>query len=233
MSSQPRRSPRAPHQLRAGRHGLSRKFVARNQRDRILIAVAEATSERGYAAASVEDVIVRAGVSRRTFYDLFKNKEDAFLAAFDEAVRRMLNTVRRDLSDGDDLATRITSGLRAFLELLVAAPPFATMCIVEVLAAGPEAVRRRNDAIAAFAAMIDDEAKRAGAPVQSPIAAELLVSGIYGTVYNRLAAGRTDELPGLLPEFVSAALVPYLGEEAASAARRELLGDARVPPTAA
>jgi AcrR family transcriptional regulator len=198
--------------------------VARNQRDRILIAVADATSERGYAQASVEDIIARAGVSRRTFYDLFKNKEDAFVAAYDEAVRRLMRSIRDDRTAERDFASRMTAGLRAFLELLTGAPSFARMCIVEVLAAGPEAVRRRNDAMAALAAMIEDDGRRLSSRPQSPVAVEMLVGGIYELVYSRLAAGRVDEIEGLLPEVVYATLVPYLGEEAAVAARHELLG---------
>src|SRR6516164_3645667 len=77
---------RRPPQLPSGRHGLLRSFVAANQRERILSAVAEAVAELGYAEMSVEAVITRAGVSRRTFYEHFKNKEDAFLAAYDTAV---------------------------------------------------------------------------------------------------------------------------------------------------
>jgi AcrR family transcriptional regulator len=225
MNTQRRPGSREQHQLPPGPHGFSRSFVARNQRDRILMAVADATSERGYAQASVEDIIARAGVSRRTFYDLFKNKEDAFLAAYDEAVRRFMKSIRDDRTAERDFASRMTAGLRAFLELLAGAPSFARMCIVEVLAAGPEAVRRRNDAMTTLSAMIEDDARRLSSRPQSPVAVEMLVGGIYELVYSRLAAGRVDEIERLLPEVVYATLAPYLGERAAAAARHELLGN--------
>jgi AcrR family transcriptional regulator len=86
---------RRADQLPSGRHGLLRSFVAANQRERILAAVTQAAAELGYAEMSVEAIIVRAGVSRRTFYEHFKNKEDAFLAAYDAVVHRTVTRVRR------------------------------------------------------------------------------------------------------------------------------------------
>jgi AcrR family transcriptional regulator len=68
---------REPYQLPAGRHGLSRQFVVSNQRERILAAVADVCSAVGYVAMSVEDIVVTSGVSRRTFYDNFRGKEEA------------------------------------------------------------------------------------------------------------------------------------------------------------
>ena len=86
---------RSPHQLPSGRHGLLRSFVAANQRERILSAIACASAELGYAEMSVEAIIASAGVSRRTFYEHFRNKEDAFLAAYDRAVRVQARHIRR------------------------------------------------------------------------------------------------------------------------------------------
>jgi AcrR family transcriptional regulator len=214
--------------LPPGPHGLSRAFVARNQRERILAAVADRTSESGYAGTSVEDIIAKAGVSRRTFYDLFKNKQDAFLAAYDEGVRRLLKEVRDAEPEKPEFVARMTVGLGAFLDGLSASPAFARMCIVEVLAAGPKAVKRRNDAMAAFASIIEEEADRLlGKKPQSPLAVEMLVGGIYETIYNRIAGGRVAELQELLPELVYASVLPYLGERAAVRARRSVAGSAR------
>jgi len=70
-------------------------FVAANQRERILSAVAQAASELGYAEMSVQAIIARAGVSRRTFYEHSKNKEDAFLAAYDAVVHQQARNIRR------------------------------------------------------------------------------------------------------------------------------------------
>src|SRR5262245_64691719 len=93
--------------LPTGRHGLPRSFVIQNQTERILAAVADVTSAASYAEMTVEDIIVTAGVSRRTFYEHFKNKEDAFLAAYDEATGRLLAALRWAILSQDSFVDRV------------------------------------------------------------------------------------------------------------------------------
>ena len=81
---------RASHQLPAGRHGMPRSFVVSNQRERVLDAVMQVVAEHGYARMRIADVVGVAGVSRRTFYDQYANKEDAFLAAYDLVVEQLM-----------------------------------------------------------------------------------------------------------------------------------------------
>jgi AcrR family transcriptional regulator len=219
------RTPRGPHQLPPGRHGLSRSFVARNQRQRILAAVAEATAARGYARMSVEDVVRRAGVSRRTFYELFTNKDQVFLEAYDQAATLLLAGVRAANEGESGFAERVAAGFRAFLESLEASPDFARMCIVEVMAAGPEAVARRTAVMGEFAALMEETAaaeldSQGGVPA---IHAQTIVAGVYEAVYRMVAAGETGRLTTLLPDLVESALLPYVGEEQAAAQRRAII----------
>ena len=213
------RGGRQAHQLPPGRHGLPRSFVAQNQRERILAAVADVTSAASYAEMSVADIIVTAGISRRTFYEHFKNKDEAFLAAYDEAAGQMLTAVRAAYASHQGFAERMRAGIEAFLGLLAADPAFARMCIVEVMAAGPEAVKRRNAAMSAFADMIEENARqRLSQPPPSKLTAETVVGGIYDVVYTRIQRGDVRMLPELAPELVQTALVHYLGPEAAQGA---------------
>jgi AcrR family transcriptional regulator len=214
---------REPHQLPPGRHGFSRAFVAQNQRERILSAVAEVASVAGYGGMSVEDVIVTAGVSRRTFYEHFKNKHDAFIAAYDMVVAQLLTGVRVAYNEENTFGERLRAGLTAFLRFIAREPAFARMCIVEALAAGPEAVKRRNEAIAAFTKLIDDNARELGTTLEPPVlTAETIVGGIYEVVYSRIVAGEVRNLPLLLPDLLYSALLPYVGlEEAAAEYRRQ------------
>jgi AcrR family transcriptional regulator len=219
------RAARAPHQLPPGRHGLARSFVARNQRERILAAVAEVASVQGYGPMSVQDVVREAGVSRRTFYEQFKNKDHAFLAAYDEASGRLLTIVRKALDSEGSFEDKISAGFRAFLELLAASPAFAKMCIVEVLAAGPDAIARRARTMEEFTGFFEDSARaKLGRDTPSPLIAETIVGGVYETVYRRIARGETAELPKLLPDLVESALLPYVGEQRAAAQREKLQG---------
>jgi AcrR family transcriptional regulator len=208
---------REPHQLPPGRHGLSPDVVAQNQRERILAAVVDVCSVAGYPDMSVEDVIVTAGVSRRTFYEHFKNKEDAFLASYDDVVAQMMNAVREAYEQDDAFEARMRAGLKAFLEFLAREPAFARMCIVEALAAGPDAIARRNGAMAAFAEIVEENARQYGTPIEPhPLTAEMIVGGIYEVVYTRIVHGDIRQLPELLPDLTYCALLPYLGTQAAA-----------------
>src|SRR3954451_21764860 len=145
-----------PAQLRPGPSHHSRQFVASNQRERIIQAVAEAVYRSGYANMSVEDVVKGARVSRRTFYELYANKDDAFHAAFDKVAMLLIVGVRHSYDSEADYPERVIAGYRAFLEILAASPEFAHMCIVEVMAAGPEAVAKRTRVMQEFARMLDE-----------------------------------------------------------------------------
>lgn len=201
--------------------------MARNQRERILAAVAEVASTRGYGGMSVQDIVREAGVSRRTFYEQFKNKDHAFLAAYDEASGRLLTSVRAAFEGEKTMEARASAGFKAFLELLTASPAFAKMCIVEVLAAGPDAITRRARTMEEFTSYIENSASELlGRDAPSPLIAETIVGGVYETVYRRIARGETAGLPALLPDLVESALLPYVGEKAARR-QRELLAAAQ------
>ncbi|MET0603258.1 MAG: TetR/AcrR family transcriptional regulator [Baekduia sp.] len=209
---------RAPHQLPAGRHGLPRAFVVSNQRERILDAVLQAASQSGYAAMRIEDVIAIAGVSRRTFYDHFANKEEAFLAAYELVLEQLLSGVTAAFASGESWTSRVRRGLAAFLNLLASEPVLAQVCVVEALAAGPRALARRTEAMEAFQALLQppkgDALATSTAP---PVAVEAIVGGIYEVIYSRVTTQRTEELPSLLPSLLHTALLPFVGAEVAEA----------------
>jgi AcrR family transcriptional regulator len=207
--------PREPYHLPSGRHGLPRDQVLANQRTRIIEAVADVSSVAGYGPMTVEDVIVTAGISRRSFYDLFGSKEQAFLAAFDDITGRLFAAidVARDFSGG--FAQRVESSLTALLEFLSEHPTYADLCLVQVMSAGPAAVERRNRALQRFACLIRTAAEQELPQRTLPpaIVAEGIVGGIYEILYARVLNGRVDKLPELLPDLMYSALLPYVGAE--------------------
>jgi AcrR family transcriptional regulator len=219
LPEQPRKKrSRESYQLPAGRHGLSRQFVVENQRQRILAAVADVCSAAGYVAMSVEDIVVTSGVSRRTFYDNFRGKEDVYLAAYDEASKQLLTQVYSAYDAADGMVARVRDSLSTFLSFIAEEPAFADMCIVEVMAAGPTAIERRNRTMAAFSEMIEKAAaaELPASKLPPALTAETLVGGIYEVVYSRVLNGRGEELPSLLPDLLFSVLLPYVGQETAT-----------------
>jgi AcrR family transcriptional regulator len=187
----------------------------------MLLAVAEAVAEQGYATTTVADIIARARLSRRTFYEHFADKEECFLAAYDTVVEQLLAGVGHAYETADTWTEKVHDGLEMFIGYLASEPAFARMCIVEVVAAGTEARARRDAAMRVFVDFL--EPGRAEAPkdlVVPELAGEIVVGGIYEIIYNRLLRNAADELVEMLPELLYCALVPYIGHTAAQDAVR-------------
>lgn len=144
----------AGSRLPSGRHGLTRDAVVASQRGRLIDAMAQVVAEKGYPATTVADVVERAGVSRRTFYEQFSDKEDCFLAAYDVGLAVVMGRIREAVEVDPTAAWRdqARSGVEAFLALLASEPAFARALQLEILTAGPAALERRARMLAMFGA---------------------------------------------------------------------------------
>src|ERR671910_2192300 len=140
-------TPDIPRRLTRGSHGLDPSLVAASQRARLLEAVGRAVAEKGYAATTIDDIVRGAGVSKKTFYEHFQDKLGCFLAAYEAASDELYEHVRA-AQDSDaassDWHARTHAGIRAYLRWLAAEPALARVFLVEVAAAGPEALARRE-----------------------------------------------------------------------------------------
>jgi AcrR family transcriptional regulator len=191
------------HAEDAARLTTPRLLAPATQRERLLDAMAQTVSDRGYATTSVADVLKVARISRRTFYEQFIDKEDCFLAAYEEIAtlcnERVVAAYRTETSWEDGLAR----GYETFLNVLAAEPSFARLAIVEVLAAGPRALSQRDETLRRFARFV--ESLRVQADVTAPppeLVAQAIGGGIYELVYSRLVRQETSELPGLAGELL-------------------------------
>lgn len=208
--------PRAEHQLPPGRHKLSRSYVEENQKQRILEAIVDVTSLAGYAAMSIDDIIGTAGVSRRTFYDYFKSKDEAFLTAVDMVTAELLEQVRDAYEQADGFPAAVRDGLAAFLHFLAEEPRYADLLIVEVLAAGPGPIARRNEVMNTFTELVRRAAERLPSRRHPPaLAAETVIGGINEVVFSRVLEGRTAELAELQSDLAYSLMLPFLGHEQA------------------
>ncbi len=129
--------------LPRGRHGLSREEVGRAQRARLLLAMADAVSRKGFVATTVADVIAGAGVSRETYYQQFSSKSACFMATFDAAAEVLFARVAEGLDPDLAPVDRFAVVFDRYLDTLVEHRAYARVFLVEVYAAGPEAIDRR------------------------------------------------------------------------------------------
>jgi AcrR family transcriptional regulator len=182
--------------LPRGKHRLTREQVVMSQRLRILDALANTAAQKGYARTTVAHVLKRAGVSRATFYEHFRSKEEAFLAAYETGVEILFVSVARTLEDaGEDPIERFDRALAAYLDTLAAEPAIAHTALVEIYAAGPEALQKRYELQVRF---VDFVAAIFGARTKRDrFACEMLIAAVSSLVTAKVAAGATDELPGL------------------------------------
>ncbi len=205
---------------RAARQGA---HVAEMQRRRLLLAFVGVLGERGLEEASVGRVCKRAGVSRRTFYELFDDREECLLAAFDAAVERVGERVVQAYEAGGDWRARIGDALVVLVEQLDADVDTARMCVVETLKAGPVVLERRAGVLAVLVAAVEEgraESKRGQEP--PPLTGHGVVGGVLSVIHERLPGAAPNghrPLAELTGSLVAMVVHPYLGS---SAARREL-----------
>jgi AcrR family transcriptional regulator/DNA-binding MarR family transcriptional regulator len=199
--------------------------IAEIQRARIISAMVAVASERSVGYATVTRVVARSGVSRRTFYEFFEDREDCFLAAFDKAIGQIAAAVLPAYEAPSSWRERIRAALTALLQFLDLERDVARLVIVETLGAGPKALALRQRVLAELIAAVDDgcrEVERGEGP--PPLTAEGLVGGVLSLIHSRMVDERDAPLIELLNPLMSMIMLPYLGP---AAARHEL--DRAVP----
>jgi AcrR family transcriptional regulator len=204
--------------LRPGANGVLRTHVTEVQRARMLTAAVDVVGELGYPGMSVARVTSRAGVSRRTFYDLFEDREDCFLAVFEEAVRR--GGALAGEAYGVQPARwreRVRAGLAALLGFLDDEPGLRALMVVDALAAGPRVLERRARVLDTLRNIVD-EGRRETKPGREPppLTAEGVVGAVLAVIHARLLSHKNPRLIGLLNPLMGMIVLPYLGQAAAT-----------------
>ncbi len=207
------RAPRrAPARMRPARGNVSEV-----QRARILAAAVEAVAELGYARFTVAQAIVRARVSRKTFYDLFEDRDDCFLAAFEEGVQRARILAGEAYRKEAGWRGGVRAALARLLSLIDEEPELARLCIVEALAAGEMVLLRRAAIVAELAAAIDRGREQPGAAQPPALVSQAVVGAVFSVVHARLLDREPDPFVSLLPALMSIVVLPYLGPRASRA----------------
>jgi len=198
--------------LPRGRHGLPPEFVAQNQRERLLAAIAECLDEHGYDRTTVAKISGKAQVSKSDFYRHFESKDECFLAAYDDAVERLRDEVLAACAKRSDWADSVCSALAAALAMLAADPARSNLLLVEGLRAGPSVYARFQIAVESFVPYLRDGAPGGTRAGRAPQAAdEAVVGGIASLLGRRVLAGEAAQMEEFFPEIAEFALTPYLG----------------------
>lgn len=197
-------------------HASALKPVTASKRETILEGMLHAVGSVGYEAASVRTVLDLTGLYRQAFYDNFADKESCYLEAFDFGVERLGAQVTAAASSEEGWLGKLRAGLGALLDALDRDADVGRALIVEVHAAGPEALSRRAAAMKRITDFIDSAREIPGrGESPPPIAPEGIVAGIHAVVHARLATGTNEGFRELLPEFMYFAVLPYFGSDAA------------------
>jgi AcrR family transcriptional regulator len=199
---------------------LQKDLVREVQRMWILSAVAKLAREKGPESLTVREIIARAGVSRRRFYELFESSRDCFEAAFEEALTKATEQVLTASEGRGDWVQRLRSGLLALLSFIDAEPELARLCVLGATTVRPAMLARRRDTLAEAAIFFEEG--RVSVPVElqpPPLTAESLVGGTLSVIQARMLEPEAAPLVELLNPLVSVIVLAYKGP---AQARREL-----------
>jgi AcrR family transcriptional regulator len=186
--------------------------VAESQRARMLDAVVRAVADQGYVNVTVADVVGRAGVSRRTFYEHFRDRQDCFLAAYQTGLEILVRQILAATAEIPAATWRekLRVGLEAYTRELAAHPRFARTLLIDILGAGREAVDLRQTLHELFVLRFHKLSEQAAEqePAIAPVPdvfLRALVGGIGELVQQHILREGAETLPELTPVLVQVA----------------------------
>jgi AcrR family transcriptional regulator len=212
----------AGEDLRQWRHGASRRApdsapqVAEFQRSRLLAAAAAVACERGYEAVTASSVVARAGTSRQTFYGLFENREDCFMAVLDDALARITAVVVPAYERERDWVEGVRAALVELLTFLERERALGALVLACAAGAPPAGGDIRGRVLERLRDVVEQGRNQPGARDElSSVTAEALVGGVLAVIHSRVQA-RTGELAALAGPLMWMIVLPYLGPAAAA-----------------
>jgi AcrR family transcriptional regulator len=181
--------------------------------ERVLRALAATVAEKGYAAATVAEVIERAGTSYRVFYGHFEGKEEAVLAALDSGAAQMVASVLPAFHRARSWPESVRAAYEAMFAFAMEEPEYTRLGAVEMFTVGREALRRRDNVMEGLEALLMPGYQLA--PETPPIAAEAIGGAIYALIHDQVKRKGPESLPELAPTATYMTLAPFLGAEEA------------------
>lgn len=192
------------------------RFLADGERNRIIRATAELCSTVGYAQMTEADIAARAGVPESSFAEHFESKEAASQAAIEAILAAVVEIMGRLFSPDRSEVESYLLGISSILELMEEEPPFAYISYISARQMMPPPLKDRLDSGSnLLAAMLDRLRDQSPQGRQPPLTARAALGGAEAVVRREIAFGGIESLSRLVPDFIYAATVPFLGQREA------------------
>jgi AcrR family transcriptional regulator len=198
--------------LPRGRSAMPPAMVAAEHRQRIFAALARLARERGYAAVTVADIVATAGIGRDTFYELFRGKQEAFLAAQSFALENSLALAASRYFGDKAWPERVWDAALALLGYVASVPDLAVLDFVESYAVGPPAIRRSFEGRMAYTLFLEEGFRqRPEARALPRLCSEGIAGAILELMRVQAVEGRAERMQELVPQAVYLAIAPFIG----------------------
>ena len=172
-----------------------RWFGASQTRTRIVEATARAALAHGLRGMTVQHILEQASLSRRTFYQHFRNKEEAALGLYRSVSRAMVSEVREAMRKTDDAGRRLTAGLEAYVRFHQEVGELVCMLQMEATPVDSILAPLREETVDALVELIDKEVRESRGKALDPALYRCLLLGLEGLVnHHRATGGRTADL---------------------------------------
>jgi AcrR family transcriptional regulator len=182
----------------------ARERSRERQRLRLAAAMIECVAESGYRSTRVADVIVRAGVSRKTFYEHFANKEECLLVTYDYIAGEGMRRVESAYAQAEGWPGRAEAAIGALFGAAIANPGAMQLSLIEITSVGPAGIERRRQTIKRYQSFIRDAlADAPGSGAVADVALQAIVGGLNRALYRRVLRGDGEQLQALVPDLAA------------------------------
>jgi len=233
MASRARQTPGAGAVARAreARRADRREQARNEQRVALALAMIDAVAEHGYGKTTVAHVISRAGVSRKTFYRHFSNKEECFLATYDQISARAIRRMEQAYQEGVGWPGRVEAAIGALFEAAIESPGAVRLVLIEINALGPAGIERWERSIVHYERFVHEALKLApGEGDFSDAVVKAVIGGLNRVLYRRVLRGERAELLAVIPDLVTWFASYYPTPAALLAEPSSTRAAARMPP---
>jgi AcrR family transcriptional regulator len=209
-TERPTRSASSGVRAREARRAARRERVRATQRIALSVAMIDAVAEKGYRATTVADVIARAGVSRKTFYELYANKQECMLVTYDIVADEGMRRVEQAYLAAEGWPGRVQAAIQTLFESAIENPGALRLSLIEIGAVGRAGIERRERSIARYEDFIRSALELApGSGSVSDTVLKAVIGGLNRVLYRRVLRGERAKLLALVPDLVTWATSYY------------------------